>query len=219
MRKAIALGDDGRVTARVEAGELRLVTPTVVVQQIQARMRKYKKPGESIVDQFLADRRAMWGEERASSSTRTLKPAGAGLDRERGFEFPLDRRHVFELIEQGTGGVDGAPVRPGCAFATVDKSQEPVEAAEHATHLQEFDGVAQVRIVDLDEIFGGGELGRTVEAALHQAADTVHPAGALLYRRRRPCDSVVCDAPAEGVHSPCSTSVVTSTRGRPGMRN
>ena len=63
MRKAIALGDDGRVTARVEAGELRLVTPTVAVQQIQARMRNYKKPGESIVDQFLADRRAMWGEE------------------------------------------------------------------------------------------------------------------------------------------------------------
>ena len=59
MRKAIALGDDGRVTARVEAGELRLVTPTVAVQQIQARMRNYKKPGESIVDQFLADRRAM----------------------------------------------------------------------------------------------------------------------------------------------------------------
>ena len=63
MRKAIALGDDGLVTARVEAGELRLVTPTVAVRQIQARMRKYKKPGESIVDQFLADRRAMWGEE------------------------------------------------------------------------------------------------------------------------------------------------------------
>ena len=63
MRKAIALGDDGRVTARVEAGELRLVTPAVAVQQIQARMRNYKKPGESIVDQFLADRRAMWGEE------------------------------------------------------------------------------------------------------------------------------------------------------------
>ena len=63
MREAIALGDDGRVTARVEAGELRLVSPAVAVRQIQARMRKYKKPGESIVDQFLADRRAMWGEE------------------------------------------------------------------------------------------------------------------------------------------------------------
>lgn len=63
MREAIALGDDGRVTARVEAGELRLVSPAVAVRQIQARMRKYKKPGESIVDQFLADRRAMWGDE------------------------------------------------------------------------------------------------------------------------------------------------------------
>ena len=63
MREAIALGDDGRVTAHVEAGELRLVSPATAVRQIQARMRKYKKPGESIVDQFLADRRAMWGEE------------------------------------------------------------------------------------------------------------------------------------------------------------
>ena len=63
MREAMVLGDDGRVTARVEAGELRLASPAVAVRQIQARMRKFKKPGESIVDQFLADRRAMWGEE------------------------------------------------------------------------------------------------------------------------------------------------------------
>ena len=33
------------------------------VRRIQSRMRKYKKPGESVVDQFLADRRALWGEE------------------------------------------------------------------------------------------------------------------------------------------------------------
>ena len=63
MREAMAFGDDGRVTARVDAGELRLVSPAVAVRQIQTRMRKYKKPGESIVDQFLADRCAMWGEE------------------------------------------------------------------------------------------------------------------------------------------------------------
>ena len=63
MREAMVLGDDGRVTARVEAGELRLVSPAVAVRQIQARMRKFKKPGESVVDQFLTDRRAMWGEE------------------------------------------------------------------------------------------------------------------------------------------------------------
>ena len=63
MREAMVLGEDGRVTARVEAGELRLVSPAVAVRQIQARMRKFKKPGESIVDQFLTERRALWGEE------------------------------------------------------------------------------------------------------------------------------------------------------------
>ena len=63
MREAMALGEDGRVTARVEAGELRLVSPAVAVRRMQARMRKFKKPGESIVDQFLAERRALWGEE------------------------------------------------------------------------------------------------------------------------------------------------------------
>ena len=63
MREAMLLGDDGCVTARVEAGELRIVSPAVAVKQVQSRMRKYKKPGASIVDQFLKDRRTMWGEE------------------------------------------------------------------------------------------------------------------------------------------------------------
>ena len=63
MREAMVLGEDGRVTARVEAGELRLVSPAVAVRRIQARMQKFRKPGESIVDQFLAERRALWGEE------------------------------------------------------------------------------------------------------------------------------------------------------------
>ena len=63
MREAMALEDDDRVLARVEEGELRLVSPTVAVQRIQSRMRKYRKPGESVVDRFLADRRKMWGEE------------------------------------------------------------------------------------------------------------------------------------------------------------
>ena len=33
------------------------------VRAVQTRMQKYKKPGESIVDRFLAERRALWGEE------------------------------------------------------------------------------------------------------------------------------------------------------------
>ena len=63
MREAMALAEDGRVTARVEAGELHIVSPAAAVRRIQARMQKFKKPGESIVDQFLAERRALWGEE------------------------------------------------------------------------------------------------------------------------------------------------------------
>ena len=63
MREAMALGDDGRVAARVEGGELRIVSPATAVRRIQARMQKFKKPGESVVDQFLAERRALWGEE------------------------------------------------------------------------------------------------------------------------------------------------------------
>ena len=63
MREAMELGEDGRVTVRVEAGELHMVSPAAAVKQVQSRMRKYKKSGVSIVDQFLKDRRSMWGEE------------------------------------------------------------------------------------------------------------------------------------------------------------
>lgn len=63
MREAMTLGENGGVTARVEAGELRIVSTAAAVRRIQARMQKLKKPGESIVDQFLAERRALWGEE------------------------------------------------------------------------------------------------------------------------------------------------------------
>lgn len=63
LRAAMRLGPDGRVTARVEDGELRVVGPRVALRRAQAIARKYKKPGVSVVDDFLAERRAMWGEE------------------------------------------------------------------------------------------------------------------------------------------------------------
>lgn len=62
MREAMLLDDGGHVTARVEAGELRVASPAVAVKQVQACMRKYRQPGESVVDQFLAARPALWGE-------------------------------------------------------------------------------------------------------------------------------------------------------------
>lgn len=63
LRAAMLVGTDGRVTARVEDGELRVIAPRVAIRRAQAIARKYKKPGISVVDEFLAERRAMWGEE------------------------------------------------------------------------------------------------------------------------------------------------------------
>ncbi len=63
MRQAMQLGEGGHVVVHVEAGELRIMAQSVSIQQVQARMRKYRRPGVSEVDEFLAQRRAMWGEE------------------------------------------------------------------------------------------------------------------------------------------------------------
>ena len=63
MRDAMLLGKDGRVSARVEAGELSVISRRIAIRRMQREAREYKYPGESVVDAFLADRRAMWGEE------------------------------------------------------------------------------------------------------------------------------------------------------------
>lgn len=63
MREAMMLDVDGRVTAYLVDGELRVVSPLAAVRQVQKMAQKFKKPGESVVDEFLAERRAMWGEE------------------------------------------------------------------------------------------------------------------------------------------------------------
>lgn len=63
FRTAMLLGPDGRVTARVENGELHVIAPRAALRRAQAIARKYKTPGTSVVDEFLAERRAMWGED------------------------------------------------------------------------------------------------------------------------------------------------------------
>lgn len=63
MRAAMVLGEDGHVTARVVRGELRLISRPAAIERMQAEMAALKQPGESVVDAFLAERRAMWGEE------------------------------------------------------------------------------------------------------------------------------------------------------------
>ncbi len=63
MRAAMLLGADGKITARIEDGELRVIAPRVAIRRAQEIARKYTKPGVNVVDEFLAERRAMWGEE------------------------------------------------------------------------------------------------------------------------------------------------------------
>lgn len=63
MRDALGIKVGDELTLRLSDGELRLYTRSRAIARIQEIARKYKKPGESVVDQFLAERRAMWGEE------------------------------------------------------------------------------------------------------------------------------------------------------------
>lgn len=63
MRDAMMLDKDGRVTARVEAGELRVISRCIAIRRMQRLLQKYRPSGESVVDAFLAERRALWGEE------------------------------------------------------------------------------------------------------------------------------------------------------------
>ncbi|MFN0192051.1 MAG: AbrB/MazE/SpoVT family DNA-binding domain-containing protein [Aestuariivirga sp.] len=57
-REQMALGTSGVVVARIVDGELRLMSPLAGMRRIQTISAKYKKPGESVVDEFIAERRA-----------------------------------------------------------------------------------------------------------------------------------------------------------------
>jgi AbrB family looped-hinge helix DNA binding protein len=57
-RAQMELGENGLVFARLKEGELHLVSPKVSTRKVQAIASKYKKPGESVVDEFIAERRA-----------------------------------------------------------------------------------------------------------------------------------------------------------------
>ncbi|GIL01712.1 MAG: hypothetical protein BroJett030_16110 [Alphaproteobacteria bacterium] len=57
LREAMELGPDGRVTARVVDGELRLVTPSVALRKLREMARKLVPDGRSMVDEFIAEKR------------------------------------------------------------------------------------------------------------------------------------------------------------------
>ena len=59
MRAAMMVKPGDTVTAEVVNGEFRLVSPEVALKQVRAFARKWKAehPGESVVDELIADRR------------------------------------------------------------------------------------------------------------------------------------------------------------------
>ncbi len=57
MRTAVLVKPGDTVTAEVVNGELRIVSPEVVLRQIRALAQQHKKPGVDEVDEFIADRR------------------------------------------------------------------------------------------------------------------------------------------------------------------
>lgn len=63
MREAMGVKPGDNLVMHVEDGELRVRGWREVMRRIQEEARKFKKPGESVVDEFLRERRKMWGEE------------------------------------------------------------------------------------------------------------------------------------------------------------
>ena len=57
MRKAMGVKPGDALVLKVSDGELTAVSQLVSIRKIQERLAPYKKPGENVVDEFLADRR------------------------------------------------------------------------------------------------------------------------------------------------------------------
>lgn len=58
MRSAMLLDADGRVTATVVDGELRIITPMAAVRLLQRRAASLVPPGTLVSDELIAERRA-----------------------------------------------------------------------------------------------------------------------------------------------------------------
>jgi AbrB family looped-hinge helix DNA binding protein len=57
FREALGLKDRDVLFARLEDGEIKLLTPLAAMRRAQAMVRKFVPEGVSLVDEFLADRR------------------------------------------------------------------------------------------------------------------------------------------------------------------
>lgn len=63
IRAAIGLKAGGKVVARVVDGALVIEPIEVAVRRVQARMKRYARPGESLVDELISERRETAADE------------------------------------------------------------------------------------------------------------------------------------------------------------
>lgn len=66
MRTAMQIGANGKVTARVVDGELRVIAPQVAIRRARALVRSTIPSGESLADELIAERRAEAHQEDAT---------------------------------------------------------------------------------------------------------------------------------------------------------
>ena len=57
LRSLMMIGEDGRLSARVEQGELRLISPNVALQRLRKLVREQDSGSGSVVDELIAERR------------------------------------------------------------------------------------------------------------------------------------------------------------------
>ena len=63
VRAALGLAEGDLLSLKVEAGEIRLFDRTQALQRAQQIAKRFKNPGESVVDEFLRERRKAAAQE------------------------------------------------------------------------------------------------------------------------------------------------------------
>jgi len=56
IRRELGLSEDSDLVIRVENGSIRIMTRDAAITEVQQRLKKYKRPGRSIVDELAAER-------------------------------------------------------------------------------------------------------------------------------------------------------------------
>lgn len=57
VRQELGLGENEPLSIYVQDGEVRIVSRIHAIRRMQQRMAKYKKPGQSVVDELIRERR------------------------------------------------------------------------------------------------------------------------------------------------------------------